>query len=154
MVAQHAEDPALPGLEEVIDRLTKAVFQAPAATPYEQEVRRVEERVLVDRVMWLASGSPNPQVRAVASYKLQRLIAGTQASATTDAEKAQQALLAADIKRFIERPADPGKPIYAPDAPPGAPIGGDTGMDFLAPVPVCSWSPDHPDRWMESPWLM
>ena len=31
MVAQHAVDPALPGLEEVIDRLTKATFDAPAA---------------------------------------------------------------------------------------------------------------------------
>ena len=28
MVAQHAVDPALPGLEEVIDRLTKATFDA------------------------------------------------------------------------------------------------------------------------------
>ena len=59
MVAQHAVDPSLPGLEEVIDRLTKAIFDAPAATPYEAEVRRAEERVLVDRVMWLATGSPN-----------------------------------------------------------------------------------------------
>ena len=56
MVAQHAVDPALPGLEEVIDRLTKATFDAPAAAPYEAEVRRAEERVLVDRVMWLATG--------------------------------------------------------------------------------------------------
>src|SRR6202020_174139 len=39
MVAQHAVEPALPGLEEVIDRLTKATFDAAAATPYEMEVR-------------------------------------------------------------------------------------------------------------------
>ena len=70
MVAQHAVDPALPGLEEVIDRLTKAIFDAPTATPYEAEVRRAEERVLVDRVMWLATGAPNSQVRAIASLKL------------------------------------------------------------------------------------
>jgi hypothetical protein len=153
MVAQHAEDPTLPGLEEVIDRLAKAVFDAPAATPYEQEVRRAEEHVLVDRVMWLASGSPNPQVRAVASYKLQGLLTGRQA-APNDAERAQRALIAADIKRFIDRPGDPVKATYAPDAPPGAPIGGDTGMDWLAPVPSCNWSDAHPDWWTESPWLM
>jgi hypothetical protein len=153
MVAQHAEDPTLPGLGEVIDRLTKAVFDAPAATPYEQEVRRAEERVLVDRVMWLASGSPNAQVRAEASYKLQGLIVGRQ-TAASDAEKAQRTLLAADIKRFLERPGDPIKPIVAPDAPPGAPIGGDTGMDWLAAVPFCNWSDAHPDWWVESPWLM
>jgi hypothetical protein len=150
MVAQHAEDPTLPGLEEVIDRLAKATFDAPAATPYEQEVRRAEERVLVDRVMWLANGAPNSQVRAVASYKLQGLLAA-RPPAASDAEKAQRTLLAADIKRFLERPGDPTKPIYAPDAPPGAPIGGDTGMDWLSPVPVCNWSVGHPGWWIELP---
>jgi len=35
----------------------------------------------------------------------------------------------------------------APDAPPGAPIGGDTGMEWLAPGPVCPWSPAHPNWW-------
>jgi hypothetical protein len=60
-------------------------------------------------------------VRAEASYKL-GFISGRQMPAG-DAEKAQHMLLAADIKRFLERPADPAKSIYAPDAPPGSPIG-------------------------------
>ncbi len=58
MVAQHAVDPTLPGLEEVIDRLTKAVFDSQVANAYEAEIRRAEERVLVDRVMWLATAAP------------------------------------------------------------------------------------------------
>jgi hypothetical protein len=152
MVAQHAVDPTLPGLEEVIDRLTKAVFDAPAGTPYEQEIRRAEERVLVDRVMWLASGSPNAQVRAVAAYKLGPM--ASRGVATGEAEKAQRMLLAADIKRFLERPADPARPIVAPEAPPGAPIGGDPGMDWLAPVPGCNWSDVHTEWWMGADWLM
>jgi hypothetical protein len=132
MVAQHALDPSLPGLEEVLDRLTKATFDAPAATPYEAEIRRAEERVLVDRVMWLATGSPNGQVRAIASLKLSKLAARLKSdSAASESDQAQHALLAADIRRFLERPADPMKPIPAPDAPPGAPIG-DSGMDWLA----------------------
>ena len=138
MVAQHAVDPSLPGLDEVIDRLYKAVFDAPTATPYEQEVRRAEERVLVDRVMWLANGSPNAQVRALATAALHRI--ANPIVIPNAAERAQRDLLAADIKRFLERPADPIHPIYAPDAPPGAPIGGDPGMDWLAPVPACDWS--------------
>src|SRR5713226_577696 len=73
MVAQHAVDPSLPGLDEVIDRLTKATFDAPAASPYEAEIRRAEERVFVDRVMWLATGSPNSRVRAIATLKLSKL---------------------------------------------------------------------------------
>ena len=147
MVAQHALDPSLPGLEEVIDRLTKATFDAPVASPYETEIRRAEERVLVDRVMWLATGAPNGQVRAIASWKLASLAAILRSeTAQSDGERAQHALLAADIKRFLERPADPMKPMPAPDAPPGAPIG-DPGMEWLAPPPPCSWSGGHPDWW-------
>jgi len=147
MVAQHALDPSLPGLEEVIDRLTKATFDAPVTSPYETEIRRAEERVLVDRVMWLATGAPNGQVRAIASLKLSKLAARLKGEAgASESEQAQHALLAADIKRFLERPADPLKPIPAPDAPPGAPIG-DPGMDWLAPPPPCSWTGAHPDWW-------
>jgi hypothetical protein len=136
MVAQHAVDPSLPGLEEVIDRLTKAVFDAPAAGAYEAEIRRAEERVLVDRVMWLATGAPNSQVRAIAAFKLGKLAARMRSEATTsEAEQAQRSLLAADIKRFIERPADPERPMPAPDAPPGAPIG-DYPLDWLARPPM------------------
>jgi hypothetical protein len=148
MVAQHAVDPALPGLEEVIDRLTKATFDAPAASPYEAEIRRAEERVLVDRVMWLATGASNSQVRAIASWKLSKLAARLRGEAAIgEAEQAQHALLAADIKRFLERPADPAQPMPGPGAPPGAPIGGDSGMDWLAPAAVCSWNADRPDWW-------
>ena len=147
MVAQHALDPSLPGLEEVIDRLTKATFDAPVASPYETEIRRAEERVLVDRVMWLATGAPNGQVRAIASLKLSKLAARLKGEAVaSESEQAQHSLLAADIKRFLERPADPTKPMPAPDAPPGAPIG-DPGMDWLAAPPSCSWSGAHPDWW-------
>jgi hypothetical protein len=146
MVAQHAVDPNLPGLEEVIDRMTKAVFDAPTANAYEAEVRRAEERVLVDRVMWLAQASPNGQVRAIASLKLNKLAARlrTDAASTPEAEQAQHQLLAADIRRFIERPmADGVKIIPAPDAPPGAPIG-DMPQDWLAPPPGAAWEDVHP----------
>ena len=124
----------------MIDRLTKAIFDAPVASPYEAEVRRAEERVLVDRVMWLATGAPNGQVRAIASWKLaklgNRLRAGaSKEAAKGEADSAQNALLAADIKRFLDRPAEPIKQQTAADAPPGAPIG-DEGMDWLARPPM------------------
>ena len=131
MVAQHAVDPSLPGLEEVIDRLTKAVFDAPVKTPYEAEIRRSEERVLVDRVMWLAAAAPNGQVRAIASWKLRNLTLQSR----DEGDRAQHALLAADIKRFLERPAEAMHVMPAPDAPPGAPIG-DSGNDWLAAPPL------------------
>jgi hypothetical protein len=135
MVAQHAVDPTLPGLEEVIDRLAKATFDAPAATPYEAEIRRAEERVFVDRVTWLATGSTNGQVRAMAAFKLDKLAARLRAAVVLgESEQAQHRQLAADIKRFLERPADTQRVMPAPDAPPGAPIG-EAPMDWLAPAP-------------------
>ena len=139
----------------VIDRLTKATFDAPAESPYEAEIRRTEERVLVDRVIWLATGAPNSQVRAIAGWKLGKLAARLKSEVVAgEAEQAQHALLAADIKRFLERPADPAQPMPAPGAPPGAPIGGDSGMEWLAPVAGCNWSPEHPDWWYaaDGPW--
>ena len=132
IVAQHAVEPSLPGLEEVIDRLTKATFDAAIATPYEAEVRRAAERALVNRVVWLAVGSSNSQVRAVASWKLQRLAARMKAeSGKSDADAAHRSLLAADIKRYLEHPNEIASIIGAASAPPGAPIG-DVGESWLA----------------------
>jgi hypothetical protein len=138
MVAQHALDPSLPGLDEVIGRLTKATFGAPVASPYEQEIRRAEGRALTERLMWLAGGAPMPQVRAVASSALARLqtpvMAGTSVAA---GDAAFKQLLAADIKRFMERPMESAKTPSTFDAPPGAPIG------------------DYPNDWLASPsWVI
>jgi hypothetical protein len=95
--------------------------------------------------MWLATGAPNEQVRAVASLRLWRLAARLCGeTAVTEADQAQHMLLAADIKRFLERPAETMRVMPAPDAPPAAAIG-DPGMDWLAPAPGCSWSGSHPD---------
>ncbi len=141
MVAQHAVDPRLPGLEDVIDRLTAATWDAPTATAYEAAIRRAEERVLVDRLMWLASSSANGQVRAIASYKLGKLAARAKAAVNkTELDTAQRQLLAADIKRFLDRPLDLTRPFphAAPDAPPGAPIG-DMPQDWLARPAGWDW---------------
>jgi hypothetical protein len=148
LVGQHAVDPALPGLEDVIDRLTAATFDAGTASAYEAAVRRAEERVLVDRLMWLATASPNSEVRAIASLKLSKLAARLRTGAgKSEADTAQRTLMAADIKRFLERPLDPNRPIPlpAPDAPPGAPIG-DVGQDWLGMPPWCGWDAAQPER--------
>jgi hypothetical protein len=143
MVAQHAIDPTLPGLEDVIESLRKATFNAGATTPYEHEIRRATANVLVDRVMALASGSSMPQVRAIASAALST-IAGNRFSVNlAPGDTAAGTLMAADIKRFLERPLAPVTLPSLPDAPPGAPIGGDGGMDWLARPSWCSWEGRH-----------
>ena len=130
------------------DRLVKGTFNAPTASEYEAEIRRAEEQVLVDRLTWLADAASLPQARAIASVKLAAVaqrgmpVAGTM----TFADQAHKEVLAANIKRFLERPADVARLMPAPDAPPGAPIG-DVGMEWLSPPPLCGWSATHPDRW-------
>ena len=131
VVAQHAVNPSLPALEEVIDRLVRATFDAPTASTYEAEVRRAEERVLVSRLVWLATGSSNGQVRAVAGLRLQRLAVRLKADAgTTEADAAQHMLLVTDIKRWLEHPSDVPSMMVTANAPPGAPIG-DLGEEWL-----------------------
>ncbi|MCC7123572.1 MAG: zinc-dependent metalloprotease, partial [Acidobacteria bacterium] len=148
MVAQHAIDPSLPGLEEVIDHFVKATFDAPTANPYEAEVRRAAERVLVDRLSGLANAAQNAQVRAVASLKLQRLADRLRDTGSkTDGDVAHQTLLAADIKRFLERPAGTAMMLPAAPAPPGAPIG-DMGQDWLGRPAQCAWDDSNPAAWL------
>jgi hypothetical protein len=156
MIAQNALEQSRPGLGEVIDRLVKATFDQTTSSNYEAEIKRAIERVLVDRLSWLAASAPNAQVRAMASLKLDQIAnrvrpAGTAPSGmtpTAEAERAHRMLLAADIKRFLERPMNDALSarIVPPlAAPPGAPIG-DTGMNFLA-RPRCEWDDVSPDAW-------
>ena len=133
LVSQHAVVPVLPGLEEVLEHLVTATFDAPTASPYEAEVRRTAETVLVDRLMWLATGSPSAQVRAIATAKLHAIAARGKVSEASGskADGAHLRMITADIARFLNRPSEEYKPIVAPDAPAGAPIGGDGGYDWL-----------------------
>jgi len=156
MVAQNAIDQSLPGLGEVIDRLIRATFDQPTSGTYEAEVKRAEERVLVDRVMWLAQSAPNAQVRAIASLKLDRIrtrsAAGTAAAASgfAESERAHRMLMAADIKRFLERPVVDtmgGRIVPPSPAPPGAPIG-DMGQNWLARPSQCEWDDVTPEMWL------
>ena len=155
LVEQKAIDPTLPGLDDVIDALFTASFGATTSTPYEAEVRRAVERVVVDELMDLAGSAPMSQVRAIATWKLQqrgmemgKVLASATASAMTatangngnQSDLAQANLLAIDINRFLTRPANPVATRFAsPTAPPGAPIG-DPGMDWLRFLePDCTW---------------
>jgi hypothetical protein len=146
LVEQKALSPTLPGLEDIIDALNRASFGASARTPYEAEVKRAVERVVVDELIDLAGTAPMSQVRAIATLQLQRRAAAlTRPSpASIDVRdggtQAHAALLAADIKRFLERPATAvAVRTAAPAAPPGAPVG-EPAMDWLHRVePPCSW---------------
>ena len=149
LVEQKALDPSLPGLEDVIDALFTASFGAPTASPYEAEVKRAVERVVIDELMDLAGSAPMSQVRAIATLKLQRRgndLGRVAASAvatnggSNEGEVAHAGLIAADINRFLTRPVNPVATRFgAPTAPPGAPIGEPAMEWFKWLEPDCTW---------------
>jgi hypothetical protein len=131
IVEQHAVDPALPGLDEVITALVDATFKAEAANSYEAEIARATQRVLVDTLITLATNAPMSQVRAGATLALKHRMNALAATGGVSPERAAHAtLMAADIKRFLERPLAPAPRIEAPAIPPGAPIG-QPAMEWL-----------------------
>jgi hypothetical protein len=132
LVAQHAVDPTLPGLTDVLTRILSATFDVKPANAYEAEIARAIQHVVVDRLMALAGSADMPQVRAEAQAALVDLgqRSGTQSAGSGDAAvRAHHLLVATDIKRFLERPLEPVRAIPAPQPPPGAPIG-DPGMYY------------------------
>jgi hypothetical protein len=147
LVQQHALDPNLPGLDAVIDRLASAAFGADAANAYEAEIARAVQRVVIEYLMTLSSSADMPQVRAIATQKLQqrqRRLASV--PATNGPASAHASLLASEIRRFLDRPFAPLTRIEIPIPPPGAPIG-DAGMDWLSRMePLCSFTAGGPDR--------
>ena len=141
MVEQHALDPGLPGLDEVIDTLIGTAFNAAVRTPYQAEIKRAIEHVVIDQLIDLAGNAAMPQVRALATAALQRraTVLAQPATASDVATRASAALLASDIRRFLSRPAAPVTRGASVAVPPGAPIG-EPAMEWLRLVaPPCSW---------------
>ncbi|MGH7680254.1 MAG: zinc-dependent metalloprotease [Gemmatimonadaceae bacterium] len=146
LVEQKSLDPSLPGLEDVVDAVLAGSFGAQARTPYEAEVKRAVERVVVDELIDLASSAPMSQVRAVATYKLTKqgaqlgaASAAANGNAAAQADQSHALLLASDIKRFLERPTTAvAERTPAAFVPPGAPIG-EPAMDWLARVSLDCW---------------
>ena len=149
LVEQKALDPTLPGLDDVIDALIAGSFGAATRSPYEAEVKRAVERVVIDELMDLAANAPMSQVRAVATLKLQRrgadlarTVSGAVATGANGLENdvAAANLLVADINRFLTRPANPVATRFpSPTAPPGAPIGEPAMEWFKWLEPDCVW---------------
>jgi hypothetical protein len=140
LVEQSALDPSLPGLEEVLATVIESTFGATTSNPYEREISRAVERVVIDQLMALGDNAAMPQVRALARHALSERLAslGSRADVFITAAAHTEAL-ATDIKRWLDRPAAASEPRRAaPAAPPGAPIG-DPGMYYgLWMEPWCS----------------
>jgi hypothetical protein len=146
LVEQKALEPAQPGLEDVIDAVFTASFGTIARTPYEAEIKRAVENVVIEALISLGTSAPMPQVRAIVAHKLQQRAGVLARSASPVAQPAPPVAvvahhnaLATEIRRFLERPAAPATRFGVPDAPPGAPIG-EPAMEWLRMIdPRCAW---------------
>jgi len=143
LVQQNALDSSLPGLDAVIGEVIQGTFGAQTANAYEAEIKRAVERLVVEQLMNIAGSAQMPQVRAIASYRLESLADGFARSAaqvaSNDSEVAHRTMLRRDIQRFLDRPAPVATDQPVPVAPPGAPIG-EPAMDWLTRFePWCNW---------------
>jgi hypothetical protein len=113
------------GLDETIGRLVDATWGGAEPPARLAAYRRVAERVVADALMDLAARpEASPEVRAVATARLERLLDALRARQFTDAAtEAHTRLARRDLEEFLAHPerrlARP-KPV---GAPPGRPIG-------------------------------
>ncbi len=144
LVEQHAVDGDLPGLVEIIDALVRTSFGEASSDGFRLEVERAVQRVVVDRLIRLASAAPMAQVRAVAAYWLEEVLdevrgePGPASDLDRIADAAHRRALRRDIDRFLEAPVDGARAWEPPPAPPGSPIG-DPGLRWLAEPYRSQW---------------
>ncbi|MEP6689873.1 MAG: zinc-dependent metalloprotease [Gemmatimonadaceae bacterium] len=114
-------------LDEAIDALVAATWNASASSPREQALSRAAGRALADALLQLAADKrASPEARATAEYRIARLrdVARQRALASDAMARAHWASVAGDFTRWIDRRELPA-PTPALLAPPGDPFGDD-----------------------------
>jgi hypothetical protein len=129
LVEYHSRDPKNPGLAEVIDKLLAQTWRSQPGSGSSAELQRTVNAVALHHLMALASNDrAAPQVRAIASHKLNQLktwLSGQiRLTALEEGQRAHYFFALAQIKRFEENPKELNliRPAEPPD---GAPIGSD-----------------------------
>jgi hypothetical protein len=125
LVDLHRRDPRLPGLEEVLDAVIEKSFAGAPKDPRRAELQRVVQWVTVRRMIGLSSDpKASPMVRARVDAALRTLGGRLRPASASGPEAAQRAFLAAEIRRYLERPeGDTARRPEPPEPPPGQPIG-------------------------------
>ncbi len=127
LVQQHARNPQLPGLHEVIGRVLDATWRRPAGGGYDGELQRAVNAVALGGLLRLgADDRAGLQVQAIVAQQLTRLkdalIESGKGETPGHAHLAHGARL---IERFLDDPKEFAPPP-APVIPPGQPIGSGT----------------------------
>ncbi|WP_395377390.1 zinc-dependent metalloprotease [Marinicella sp. W31] len=124
LIEHQARQSDMPSLQEVISTLIDSTWKAKWPNPYQTEIQRGINWVVLQELMQLAaSDSVSPQARAITFQQLQKLATYLKKSKNKDAVAdavAQQAIR--DIKQFMEDRKVPKQPKPF-TMPPGSPIG-------------------------------
>ena len=124
LVEQHARNPQIPGLGEVIHQLVQATWEAPPEPGIRGEIRRVVDSVVLYYLMVLQKEeSASMQARAIAGRELDELRKWLIAPRAGDgSSQAHWSSAAGQIRRFQENPKDFQMPVPV-EPTPGQPIG-------------------------------
>jgi hypothetical protein len=126
MAEFHRRDVALPGVDELLDRLLARTFgEARSGEPRQTVLERLVETVVVDRLISLAADDDaRPAIRASAEAALRRILDGLDRGEAVAAEATHAGWLRTWITRFLNRTAVPSTGAWIPARmPPGSPIG-------------------------------
>ncbi len=143
LVDHHRRNSEAPSVEAVLQRVADhALADESKLERRQQEIARVTQRVLVDRLIRLLQGQGSPEVqyrvRGFATSLAERLdVAGDKVGAV------HRRSLRDDLRAALEAPSAPrALTPSALDLPPGSPIG-DSGWEWQGP-PIeeqgCSWN--------------
>ncbi|MEZ5314360.1 MAG: zinc-dependent metalloprotease [Thermoanaerobaculia bacterium] len=148
MVDQHRRSESQPDFSELLQGLVDATFADTALlAPREAELARVVQRVVVDRMLTLATDeSAAPWVRSRVDLALAELLQRVDQEPGLDtSERAHVAALTSEIGRYVARPfaLATGGGAAQPE-PPGDPIGGsgDSGLR-LGQADECDFTPPY-----------
>lgn len=124
MVEQKALDASQPGFDGVLRALADQLWSKRAMSGYEQSIQRAVQSLFVRRLMdTAAEQQASAEVRAIAEGTLRSLETALASARGGDAvERAHRASTAADIRRFLTRPAGPWQPLEPLAIPAGSPI--------------------------------
>jgi len=138
LVQQHARDPQLPGLEEVIGRILELTWYRAESEDLDGEIERSVDSVALAHVLALAaSRDAAPQVRAIAEdqlHALQERLVGTGHFTAPSVKAAHNAFGAHLIELYFANPKD-FTPPPTPEPPPGQPIGDCADDEWDDPIP-------------------
>jgi hypothetical protein len=128
LIQFHARNAQFPGLGEVIDKIIETTWKAKRGTDLLGEIQRSVDNVALVHLMALAAADrAAPQVRAIASAKLQELkswLTQYKGAFADQPQNAHAAFALAQIELFEKDPKQLNltRPLVPPD---GAPIGDD-----------------------------